>query len=441
MPPILENPLPKSDFFLLNIDRPSKVPPKSDGIYVSAFGDDFISLENATLDKEYLAIAKAPQKINKLSKKESPPKRVTLKFPWISGTNTYSEHKLPHKILEQELKDFVRYFSPKPEEHAIRKLVIFKIRRCVTKFWQDAVLEVFGSFDTELYLPDGDLDLVVIGTGEREYGKANDIYALANRIVHKKLLKTGSLQVIIHARVPLIKYNDRQTGIKIDISFSRASGLDTKQWTLRAFKVYPVLRPLVLFVKYYLHVRALDIPFQGGLGSYSAICMCLSFLTLHPHVSSGRLDQNANWGVQLLEFFELYGELMCYEAIGLDIAGQQYFNKLKPPAGYQPSMNGSLLSIIDPMDPTNDVARVSPNFTRVKTAFSTAFEVLTMRILTIYDELNTENQISLPITILGALVQADDRMEANRARIISAWEKCEAIGITVDEIIHPKACN
>ena len=88
--------------------------------------------------------------------------------------------------------------------------------------------------------------------------------------------------------MPLIKYNDSETGISIDISFSRASGLDAKHWTLLALKLYPMLRSLVLFVKYYLHLRGFDVPYQGGLSSYSVICLCISFLTLHPYLSSGR---------------------------------------------------------------------------------------------------------------------------------------------------------
>ena len=70
----------------------------------------------------------------------------------------------------------------------MRTLVIQRIRLCVKELWKDATVEVFGSFDTKLYLHNGDIDLMVIGIGDREYGKTSDIHALAIEFKRKDYL-------------------------------------------------------------------------------------------------------------------------------------------------------------------------------------------------------------------------------------------------------------
>ncbi len=57
--------------------------------------------------------------------------------------------------MHREVKDLVDYLSPTEKEHSLRQFVVARIRRCVEDYWDDASLEVFGSFDTKLYLPNG----------------------------------------------------------------------------------------------------------------------------------------------------------------------------------------------------------------------------------------------------------------------------------------------
>lgn len=41
---------------------------------------------------------------------------------------------------------------------------------------------------------------------------------------------------------------------------------------------YPAIRPLIFIVKAYLNQRGMNEVYKGGLGSYSIICMVISFL-------------------------------------------------------------------------------------------------------------------------------------------------------------------
>ncbi|CAG8485836.1 13662_t:CDS:2 [Ambispora gerdemannii] len=97
------------------------------------------------------------QKKRKLSDKESPKFVNPQTIPWVSGWILDDFTKAIY-ILNQEMQDFVDYISPRHEERRMRQYVIRLIER---EFGGDKIaILAFGSFDTELYLPTSDIDLV-----------------------------------------------------------------------------------------------------------------------------------------------------------------------------------------------------------------------------------------------------------------------------------------
>lgn len=65
--------------------------------------------------------------------------------------------------LHQEIEQFYQYVLPTPTEHAIRHEVVHRIEAVVHSIWPSAIVEIFGSFRTGLFLPTSDIDLVVLG--------------------------------------------------------------------------------------------------------------------------------------------------------------------------------------------------------------------------------------------------------------------------------------
>ena len=50
---------------------------------------------------------------------------------------------------------------------------------------------------------------------------------------------------------------------------------------------------------------------------------------MHPKVNKGEIKADANLGVMLIEFFELYGRLLHYKTVGISIRnGGSYFHKV-----------------------------------------------------------------------------------------------------------------
>lgn len=65
--------------------------------------------------------------------------------------------------LREEIKDFYKFMSLRPEEEAMRNEVVKRIESVIKELWPSADVQIFGSFSTGLYLPTSDIDLVVFG--------------------------------------------------------------------------------------------------------------------------------------------------------------------------------------------------------------------------------------------------------------------------------------
>ncbi|OCT82198.1 hypothetical protein XELAEV_18024710mg [Xenopus laevis] len=260
--------------------------------------------------------------------------------PW--KTRKYSEEVIG---LHEEILDFYKYMSPRPEEEKMRMEVVNRIENVIKELWPNADVQIFGSFKTGLYLPTSDIDLVVFGKWENL-----PLWTLEEALRKHNVADENSVKVLDKATVPIIKLTDSFTEVKVDISFNVQNGVKAAQLIKDFIKKYPVLPYLVLVLKQFLLQRDLNEVFTGGIGSYSLFLMAVSFLQLHPREDACRPD--ANFGVLLIEFFELYGRHFNYVKTGIRTKdGGSYVAKDEVQKnmldGYRPSM----LYIEDPLQP------------------------------------------------------------------------------------------
>ncbi|XP_077567815.1 terminal nucleotidyltransferase 4B [Stigmatopora nigra] len=326
--------------------------------------------------------------------------------PWKS--RNYSEGIIG---LHEEIRDFYAYISPRPEEERMRLEVVDRIKGVIHNLWPSAEVQVFGSFSTGLYLPTSDIDLVVFGKWEML-----PLWTLEEALRKRNIADKNSIKVLDKATVPIIKLTESFTEVKVDISFNVKSGIKAA-YLIKEFKEkYPVLPYLVLVLKQFLLQRDLNEVFTGGIGSYSLFLMAVSFLQLHyrEDVSS----PNINFGVLLIEFFELYGRHFNYLKTGIRIKdGGSYVAKddvqKNMMDGYRPSM----LYIEDPLQPDNDVSRSSYGAMQVKQAFDYAYVVLSHAVSPIakyYPNNDTES-------ILGRIIRVTQEVDEYRDWIRDNW--------------------
>jgi len=333
--------------------------------------------------------------------------------PWARAS--YTQPNFTHR-LHEELLDFCMYFSPKPEEVRMREELVERLQRTV----QDAfplsrntvVLKPFGSYATQLYLPISDIDFVLVGVDPSHAGKGSQLSKtrstpLAQLERHIKSTQTVSyLEHISNARIPILKLTDKSTGIKVDICYEIEGGLRAAEFIRAQQIAMPALRPLTLFLKYFLHCRLLNDTYKGGIGSFMLQLMIINHLQ---HLTfQGRLqDPTTNLGSVLMSFLECYGCSFNYRQAGLNLNANE--NIAAATAAVSASANGStsrprpvgytssiprtsffnksirgwyqpnrpyLLSIENPLDAAHDVGANSYLILRVRKAMQLAYQTI-----------------------------------------------------------------
>lgn len=227
--------------------------------------------------------------------------------------------------VHQGLMDLYEKISPTPEDHSMRLMLIKAIRGLVQNIWPQAVVEVFGSFCTGLYLPGGDIDLVVFGNWPQEMLRNKKVYYfLAQALNKSNLVKKNSVQVIGFAKVPIVKFEDSRFNISFDVSFNVFDGLSGVVYLKKQLKEYPCLRILIMLIKQMLQEKKLNTVYRGGLSSYSLYMMIISFLQRHPRVEILRTNTEVNIAVLLIEFFDLYGSKFNYDSVCISVIDGTY---------------------------------------------------------------------------------------------------------------------
>lgn len=168
--------------------------------------------------------------------------------------------------------------------------------------------------------------------------------------------------------------------------------------------------------------------------------MCISFLQLHPKQSN---YENANLGVLLLEFLELYGRKFNYMKTGISIKnGGRYIPKEELQREMVDGHRPSLLCIEDPLTPGNDIGRSSYGALQVKQAFEYAYIVLIQSVSPCNQGLNDCTRTS----ILGRIIRITDEVidyrtwvkETFESRLIAARNISQNIAAQVPKTFRRK---
>lgn len=233
--------------------------------------------------------------------------------PWAGDSEAaYEVHHTVLDSLTAEIRDFVAYTGKIVSQRRGRVLhLVRQLQAAVTAAWPDALVEVYGSFSTGLWLPSSDVDVVIVtkpGKRSVPFGhRAVPLRRLARELHSAPWV--ASKAVIDSAKVPVLKLVSTD-GTPVDITFEPPqpelgggggaaagagssarvgcasggrplhNGSATREFVRRAVKHVPQLRPLVLVLKQYLREQGLNEPFNGGLSSYSVTLMVLSFLQM-----------------------------------------------------------------------------------------------------------------------------------------------------------------
>lgn len=343
------------------------------------------------------------------------PHRALEEPPWHRQLSCrQTSVRSPLLQLHQEIVDFCELISPTSEEHQLRAMAVQRVAKVIKSIWKQCQVNVFGSFATDLYLPTSDIDIVILDSGCCHI--QSGLKALAKALTKEGVAR--NMQVIGKARVPIVKFVETESMISFDVSFDMQSGPEAAKFIKDALDAVPPLKPLCLVLKIFLQQRELNEVYSGGIGSYALLVMLLTYLQTHSsklihghsHEQS-RIEQNL--GVLLIEFLEFYGRSLNIKDVGISCRDGGHFFKKKE-RGFFDTKKPHLLTVEDPQAPTNDIAKNSFNFQKVRFAF-----MLAHRLLTNCD--NGESRIHAGL--LARIVRVDEKLSARKNLVPSPRER------------------
>ncbi|KAL0925699.1 hypothetical protein M5K25_004065 [Dendrobium thyrsiflorum] len=319
---------------------------------------------------------------------------VTSESTWFRAG---SQFRSPMLQLHKEILDFSEFVSPTPEEKAKRETAVDRVFQVVKYIWPHCRVEVFGSFRTGLYLPTSDIDVVILDS--RVKTPQTGLYALARALSQKGIAK--KMQVISKARVPIVKFVEKQSGIAFDMSFDMDGGPKAANFIKDAVEKIPPLRHLCLILKVFLQQRELNEVYSGGIGSYALLAMLIAHLQIQRRSQDMQGVQKSmehNLGILLVKFFEFYGRKLNTSDVGVSCNSSSTFF-LKCDRGFFNTERPFLLAIEDPQAPDNDIGKNSFNYYKVRSAFAVAYASLT--------DARTIKSLGSQKSILGTIIRPD----------------------------------
>lgn len=235
--------------------------------------------------------------------------------------------------LHKEICDFYEFVRPQKFEQAVRENLLQRLQTMVRNRLGCNV-HSFGSFAAGLYLPNADMDVVVISDDFANYGEptacqsGTSMHKFAKLLRESYMAKDDSIEVIAKAKVPIIKFVDRLTSIKVDMSFENYTGISANKTFINWKAQHPAIPILVTAIKQFLMMRGLNEVVNGGLGGFSVTCLVTSLLQNMPRVQTGELVPEHHLGEILIEFLDFYGNQLDISRTGIMMDPPGYFDKV-----------------------------------------------------------------------------------------------------------------
>ncbi|PCH34395.1 Nucleotidyltransferase [Wolfiporia cocos MD-104 SS10] len=299
-------------------------------------------------------------------------------WPWTASLGALRCDSKEQR-LHEEVIAYVSYITPSTQERSAREQVIARIVNLTKARFANSTLATFGSTVHDLYLPDGDVDLVMSLPRELdEDTRRRTLFQLSALL--KNALVTQHVTVVLRARVPVISFETvpELGSFSIDISINATDGVNGVPVVANYLRTMPALRYLVMIVKEYLSRLKLNSASNSGLSSYSVILLAVSFLQRNPKKRPQEDIDNPlpreSLGRLLLDFFEHYGFEFDYEDACVSVLQRKLLTK-EEKNWERPSHPGAL-SIECPVNPENDVGRPTGKINQIQKAFQDAYVAL-----------------------------------------------------------------
>uniref|UniRef100_A0A7S4RVS5 Polymerase nucleotidyl transferase domain-containing protein n=1 Tax=Alexandrium monilatum TaxID=311494 RepID=A0A7S4RVS5_9DINO len=260
--------------------------------------------------------------------------------------------------LHEELLDFAQFMKHTNDEVHARRQWVRTIASACRTMWPQCQIRVFGSFFTGLSLPNGDVDVAILDVPCKP--------PTAMKMLADHMLEKGEiswLEIIESAKVPVVKLRSQACGLRADVVFNVTDGIETSKFIRERLKEFPQMRPMLVFLKYFLLQRGLHETYGGGMGSYLLTNVALHFFQRHPSSRNSAQYAATSLGHLLYDFLKYYSTEFRYDQYGISVLdGGCTFSKSERNFGGKGGKKGSnvQLCLESPLNPSVDLG--SPCF-------------------------------------------------------------------------------
>ncbi|KAF9087536.1 Zinc finger, CCHC domain-containing protein [Mortierella sp. GBA35] len=188
----------------------------------------------------------------------------------------------PHtQQLTEDMITLAKTIEASPEGTQLRENLVTRVQGIMDAEWpKELKIEAFGSFASGLGTDSSDLDLVILPALRDQDqdmgapGRYQDLYVL------KTLFQRYSMkdvEVIQNARVPIIKFTDHKTGIKVDLNYGHYTSLYNTRLIESYVRIDDRVRTFFYVLKAFAKARGINSPPLGSLSSYCYTLMAISY--------------------------------------------------------------------------------------------------------------------------------------------------------------------
>lgn len=172
-------------------------------------------------------------------------------IPWLKTASRFDSRAPPMVRFHNEILKFCDFITPTKEEWTDREQTLAEVSNIITSLWPTCQVKVFGSQLTEVVTPSSDLDIAILDVPIPEDEDAVDAMAKLTNLLRDRL-PVSYLELVSHARVPIIKLDHERTGVSVDICINNDQGIRTGELVKQYLADFPALKPLMLVMKIFL---------------------------------------------------------------------------------------------------------------------------------------------------------------------------------------------
>ncbi|KAG0560845.1 hypothetical protein M758_9G018100 [Ceratodon purpureus] len=182
--------------------------------------------------------------------------------------------RLDLETFNPQLISIYKSLIPSQEEVQKQRKFLTHLDRLVTRDWGGAKLFLFGSCANDFGVCNSDID-VCLSVDDEHSSKAELVMRMAGILRSDDM---QNVQALTHARVPIVKFTDPDTGINCDICVNNMLAVVNSKLLHDYSQVDPRLRQLAFLVKHWAKQRQVNETYRGTLSSYAYVLMCIHFL-------------------------------------------------------------------------------------------------------------------------------------------------------------------